>query len=63
MFFYREIQTVNLKDVFGTEGKSDLGSFLTPILASQTHELRKKSQKKPENKSKLTTSRDIRQFF
>ena len=40
-----------------------LASFLNPILALQTHELRKKSQKKPENKSKLTTSRDIRQFF
>ena len=28
--FYREIQTVNLKDVFGTEGKSDLGFFPRP---------------------------------
>ena len=28
-----------------------LASFLSLILASQTHELRKKSQKKPENES------------
>ena len=40
-----------------------LVSFLVPILSSQTLELRKKYQKKPENKSKVTTSRDIRQFF
>ena len=37
--------------------------FLVPILASQTLKLRKKYQKKPENKSKGTTSRGIRQFF
>ena len=40
-----------------------LASFLAPILASQTHELMKKSQKKPEDKSKVTMLRDIRQFF
>ena len=37
--------------------------FLVPILASQTLELGKKYQKKPGNKSKVTTSRGIRQFF
>ena len=31
--FFRELQAVNLGDVFGTEGKSNLGFFLVPILS------------------------------
>ena len=49
--FFRELQTVNPRDVFGTEGKSNLGFFPCPYTSSQTHELRKKYQKKPEKKS------------
>ena len=61
--FFRELQTVNLKDVFGTEGKSNLGFFRCPYTNSQTHKVRKKYKKEPEKKSKVTTSRDIRQFI
>ena len=49
--FFRELQTVNLRDVFATKGKSNLGFFPCPYTSSQTHELRKKYQKKPEKKS------------
>ena len=35
-----------------TEGKSDLGFFLVPKLASQSPDLRKKSQKNPDIKGK-----------
>ena len=61
--FFRELQTVNPRDVFGTEGKSNLGFFPCPYTRSQTQNLRKKYQKKPEKKSKVTTSHDIRQFI
>ena len=40
-----------------------LGFFLVPILVSQSADLRKKSQKKPDNKRKIKTSRYVAQFF
>ena len=61
--FFRELQTVNLRDVFSTEGKSNLGFFPCSYTSSQTQKLRKKYQKKPEKKSKVTASHDIRQFI
>ena len=62
-FCFGEVLPVNQRAVFETEGKSDLGFFLVPILPSQSTDLRKKSQKNSDNKRKIKTSRDVTQFF
>ena len=59
MFFFRELQTVNLRDVFGTEGKSDLGFFpfrYTSVTNTQTEEkiLNKKQRIKVKSQRHVT---------
>ena len=40
-----------------------LGFFLVLTLVSRSTDLRKKPRKKPDNKRKIKTSRDVTQFF
>ena len=40
-----------------------LGFFVVLILVSRSVDLRKKPRKKPDNKGKTKTSRDVTQFF
>ena len=46
-----------------TEGKSDLGFFLVPKLASQSPDLRKKSQKNPDIKGKSKRHVTLHSFY
>ena len=62
-FCFREVLPANQRFIFGTEGKVDFGYFLVPILASQSPDLRKRSQKRPDNKRKIETSSHVTQFF
>ena len=53
-----------IKDLYlEQKEKVILGFFLVLILVSQSADLRKKFQKKPDNKRKIKTSRDVTQFF